>query len=180
MTKDQTLNLSDQLYLRPLELKDGPDFFSVVDAEREELGRYLPFVSKINTPEQTHDFLKSLLEKPNREYRFLIIYEEKLVGGLGTRETDWESQASEIYYWLSKHYRGKGLVTRSLQLFISYLFEQGLNRLMIRAEPSNLNSLKLAEKLSFTYEGLQREVIKSPIGFADLKMYSLLAREWNN
>jgi ribosomal-protein-serine acetyltransferase len=64
---------------------------------------------------------------------------------------------------------------------IAYAFcSLNVNRVEIRAEPSNTRSRAVAERLGFTMEGILRQVVNMGDRFADRAVYSLLREEWQD
>jgi ribosomal-protein-serine acetyltransferase len=70
-------------------------------------------------------------------------------------------------------------MTRAIRPVLGYVFEDlKLNRVGLEAEPGNLKSKAVAERLGFTFEGLRRDGWRDEDGFVDIAVYSMLAREW--
>jgi ribosomal-protein-serine acetyltransferase len=87
--------------------------------------------------------------------------------------------AGEIGYWLAEDMQGHGIITRSCRALLDYAFnDRGMNRIQIRAATDNTRSWAIAERLGFTYEGIQRQAGFASRGFHDLAVYSMLAHEW--
>lgn len=53
-----------------------------------------------------------------------------------------------------------------------------MNRVGLEAEPGNLKSKGVAERLGFTYEGVRRDGWRHEEGFVDIAVYSMLAADW--
>jgi ribosomal-protein-serine acetyltransferase len=87
---------------------------------------------------------------------------------------------ADIGYWLSEHYNGRGFMTAAVEKLIQIGFEEyGLNRQVIRAMSHNSASRNVAERLSFTHEGCQRQAANQYGTYYDLEVYSLLKSEWS-
>ena len=90
----------------------------------------------------------------------------------------------ELGYWVSEQFQGKGIVTRSCQQLLKYAFTHlGLNRIVLRFkhvsdDNENGRSRRVAERLGFTQEGVQRQGGVARGEFMDMVVYSLLAEEW--
>ena len=90
----------------------------------------------------------------------------------------------ELSYWLGEQFQGKGIVTQSCRALLAYAFNDlGLNRLFLRfkhASPDDENSgsRRVAERLGFVQEGVQRQGGVARGQFMDMIVYSLLAEEW--
>lgn len=102
----------------------------------------------------------------------------QLIGTCGLALTPHHSRA-ELGYALSRHWWGQGLTTEAVIEAIRYGFDDlGLNRIEARCIPANIGSARVMEKAGMTYEGTLREQFFSKGSFIDLKLYSILKREW--
>jgi RimJ/RimL family protein N-acetyltransferase len=62
-----------------------------------------------------------------------------------------------VGYWLLAHARGKGLATSALLLVARWAFDAlGVKRIGLNADPRNVASVRVAERVGFTREGLLR------------------------
>ena len=80
----------------------------------------------------------------------------------------------EIAYLAGPRGRGRGLVARAVRLVCAWLFEQGVQRIEIRAHPDNADSQRLAERVGFRPEGRERRSIWLHGRRCDALVYSLL------
>lgn len=86
---------------------------------------------------------------------------------------------AEIGYEISGEYRRQGLMTEVLDAVIRFGFEvMELNRIQAIVVSNNLPSVKLLSKLGFSEEGVLREYEFHREQFADLRLFSLLRREF--
>ena len=70
-------------------------------------------------------------------------------------------QACYLGYCLDKNYEGKGIIGRSLEPIIRYLFEvKEINRIMANYIPNNLRSENVLQKLGFEKEGYAKKYLK--------------------
>ena len=103
-----------------------------------------------------HSF-KAQCSKPCRTTVFKRSHGE-LVGIIGTHQIHWINRTVSIGYWLGEGYQGKGIMTKACKAVIQYLFEEcGLHRIEIRAAVDNQKSRRIAERLSFSLEGILRQ-----------------------
>jgi RimJ/RimL family protein N-acetyltransferase len=80
-----------------------------------------------------------------------------------------------VGYWLLPEARGKGLATRAVRLVSRWaLRDVGLGRLGLLTEPSNLGSLRVAERSGFHREGLLRSYAEIDGRRVDYACFSLL------
>ena len=90
----------------------------------------------------------------------------------------------ELSYWIGARYQGNGIVTSSCRALLDYAFDiLGLNRIALRfkhvsVDNENDKSRRVAERLGFRQEGVQRQGGVARGQFMDMVVYSLLAAEW--
>ncbi len=85
----------------------------------------------------------------------------------------------EISYILAKNYWQQGVMTEVLHSIIPFGFEQmGLNRIEAEVVTDNIASIQLLHRLGFHEEGTLRERGFWNGIYHDLKMFSLLRREF--
>jgi RimJ/RimL family protein N-acetyltransferase len=108
---------------------------------------------------------------------FVITVDGAIVGGANLGFYDHE--IAETSYYLAQAARGKGYATRAVRLLARWAFEQnGIERLELRANPQNDASLRLADRVGFTREGIQRASRRATDGSRfDTVVFSLLPEE---
>jgi RimJ/RimL family protein N-acetyltransferase len=65
----------------------------------------------------------------------------------------------EIAYLADGAARGRGLMSRAVRLVCAALFEAGVGRLELRTHPENVESQRLAARVGFLREGVERQSI---------------------
>ena len=174
------LIVDDDIYLKEIDLDDVDAIFKTIDAEREYMQQWLPFVDLTTTPDFTRTFVAAYLKSDRADFTCTIYFKNTFVGLVGLKDTDLDNQKTEIGYWLSEKYQHKGIVTRSCKKMIEYVFREiGLNRIQLKAATENYKSQKVAERLGFTFEGVERDGELHTRGFVDLKVYGLLMKDYN-
>jgi RimJ/RimL family protein N-acetyltransferase len=84
----------------------------------------------------------------------------------------------EIGYVVAPPARGRGVAGRAIRLLARWAFDEvGLMRLEAWIDPANAPSVRVAERLGFTYEGIRRSVHFKENQRADMAVYSLLPDE---
>ena len=176
------LPLDDVLSLELLEARHAVELYALVDANREHLGRWFPWVEATRGPEDSRAFIERGLARFARGGGFEpagIREGDRLVGTMGLHFVRWPSGTTEIGYWLSQDAQGRGIITRAVAGLLPYLFrEMDLHRVEIRADPANARSRAVPERLGFTEEGVLREVAWDRGQRYDHVIYSLLRHEW--
>ena len=104
--------------------------------------------------------------------------DERLVGCLWTKRTDWMARTTEVSLAVAPDARGFGVAPEAVDaLAIALLLEHDFERVELRVVPGNLASRRVAEKAGFTYEGLLRNAGYVQSGRVDLEVSSLVAAD---
>ncbi|MBD8389907.1 GNAT family N-acetyltransferase [Dysgonomonas sp. BGC7] len=173
------IKVSEEIVLNPLSVDDIFRIFNTLNEQREYMREWLPFVDTTHVVEDTADFVNHVLQTTDKQ--FTIFYQDKFVGLVGFKDTDWSNKKTEIGYWLSQHAQGKGIIIRSVKELIQYAFdEMDMNRIQIKVAEGNHKSRRIPEKIGFQNEGIERdgELLVDNI-YTDIVVYSLLKREYN-
>jgi ribosomal-protein-serine acetyltransferase len=138
-------------------------------------------VANTKTVQDSEAFIKSVIT--NREETlnevYTIWFKGDFAGIIGFHNTDRVNEKSEIGYWLVSEMTGKGIITRSCRILLDLAFEKmGMNRITIRCAAGNFQSEKIATRLGFKYEGIERNGERYHDLFFDLKVFSLLKGEF--
>jgi ribosomal-protein-serine acetyltransferase len=151
--KYEEIIVDDTLTLRALSVDQADEVFAIVDSNRDYLGRWLPWVQHTHTSQDSRQFIESTLQKreDGSEYGFGIIVDERAVGHISLMHIT-DDQEPEIGYWIAEEYSGRGLVTKAAQAVTDLGFKTlGLEKIIIRAEPENIGSNVVAEKLGYEF-----------------------------
>lgn len=175
-----THRLDDETELGLLEPRHAEELFALVDRNREYLRRWLNWVDRTNSADDTGAFVGRQLRQlaDNSTIAAGIWHTGTLVGTIGLEYVS--AGCMEIGYWISEASQGKGIVTRACEALISRAFDElGVNRVQIRVEPGNDRSRAIPERLGFTPEGtLRQSGMNADWEPVDMLMYSLLKNEW--
>ena len=176
------IKVNEHIMLKELSRDDAADIFHTINTQRSYLGTWLPFVAFTKEPADTEAFVESVLDTPeeNREYVFVIRYDDEFAGIIGFKDTDKINRKTEIGYWLSEHFQKKGIIALSLKQLLPLAFEKlNINRVQIRCAVGNTASSNIPKRLGFTFEGIEREgELLSSGKYANLEIFSLLKSEF--
>lgn len=174
------IDLGGGAVLQATTLGDAEDAFAVVDAERERLREWLPWVDDTIDVEVERNFLASV-EQVNATGTGLhatLRVDGEFAGLIGLR-IDALHRSAEVGYWLSERSVGHGLVTRSVAALTDVAFTQlDLHRVELLAATENRRSRAVADRLGMSFEGVRREAEELATGFVDLAMYAILVQDW--
>lgn len=174
------IQVSDDIVLYPLSVDDIFKIFNTLDAEREYMREWLPFVDTTRGVEDTAKFVNHVLE--TEDSQFTICYKDQFVGLIGFKSTDEDNRKTEIGYWLSQYAQGKGIMVQSVFKLLEYSFNVlDMNRVQVKVAVANHKSRRIPERLGFALEGIERdgELLVDGV-FTDIAVYSLLKREFQN
>jgi len=102
----------------------------------------------------------------------------RLLGAVGLHNLDLETGRCSAGYWVAAAERRRGVARRALMLLCAYAFaELDVKRIELWIEPGNAASLRVAESVGFSREGLLRSFMHIGGRRRDMLMYSLLPGE---
>jgi ribosomal-protein-serine acetyltransferase len=171
--------IDDDAVVRTFAPDDAEMLFELVEANRDRLDRWMPWVEGTRSPADTRRFIERCLASETDIEGNGIWVAGELAGSIGMSVDMWH-HSGELGYWIAAPFEGRGLVTRACRLFIEHAFtELGLHRISLRAAVGNRRSRAVAERLGFRREGVLRDGDRVGGGlFVDLVAYGLLEDEW--
>jgi RimJ/RimL family protein N-acetyltransferase len=118
-----------------------------------------------------------------REFIDLTIYhkgDNRPIGSIGFGHIDWVSRKANIFGQIGEsEYWGKGIIGEASQLVIEYGFnELNFHKIYAGIYSPNERSLRVAEKLGFTKEGIFKEEQYVDGKYHDVHKFALFKRDW--
>lgn len=173
---------TERLLLRPFV---DSDFDACYDMfRREEVARYLPWEPR--TREQVVEMLERVktltsFDGDARWIRLAVVLPESgsVIGDIGLNGVNRERGEGELGFVIHPDHQRRGYATEASRAVLRMGFEElGLHRIIARADPLNLGSVGVMERL-----GMRREahyVASEPIkgAWADQVLYAMLDHEW--
>lgn len=105
--------------------------------------------------------------------------DDAVIGSCGYKKFVKRHRRAEIGYEIFANYRRQGLMSEALNAVIQFGFEaMDFNQIEATVDPDNLPSILLLNKLGFSEEGILREYEFQKGKFTDLKLFSLLLRDF--
>jgi ribosomal-protein-serine acetyltransferase len=173
--------VGDGIEMRQFELADAAEVYAAADRNRQYLREWLPWVDHTRGPEQVRDFILRALAQfhANEGPSTGIWIDDRFAGSIGCHRIDWANRSCSIGYWVDAAQQGRGVITRSCEVLLEYLFgELGLHRVVIQCGVGNTRSCAVPRRLGFTREGAAREAEWVNDRWVDLVVWSMLAEEW--
>jgi RimJ/RimL family protein N-acetyltransferase len=171
--------IGKRVYLRPLEPDQDAHQLSQW-YNNQDLRRYI-LTPYIMNDSRYREFISGLYKNSNLVACGIASKKEnKLVGAIGLRNIDHVYQSAELYMIkIDPQEQGKGYGTEATQLILHYGFmELNLNRIESLDVEENISAWKVDEKLGFQLEGLKREAFFRNGRPYNVRIYSLLRREY--
>lgn len=146
------LIVDDSVKLTQLDLSQAERLFELTEQDRSYLSQWLPWPEHTRSTEDSREFIETMLAKriTGEEYGYGIELEGKLVGHISLMHLK-DDYDAEIGYWLASSAAGKGVTTKAAARLSQFGFEAlGLEKIIIRANPDNIGSNKVAEKIGYS------------------------------
>lgn len=160
-----------RLTIRPKQIGDGAIVFSAVMETWQELNQWMRWA------ECRDAFTAESMEIRNRHVMasFLLPESIELIGvetqtgkavvWCGFYELDWTARQCHTGFWVRKSAQGKGIATETANAMVRYAFEAlGMRRVGLTHTSGNEAPRRIAEKLGFAAEGIQRAASLLPGG----------------
>ncbi len=160
-----------RLTIRPKQVGDGAITASAVMETWEELNQWMRWA------ENRDAFTAELMEIRNRHVMasFLLRESVELIGietqtneavvWCGLHDIDWQARQCDTGYWVRKSAQGRGLATETANAMLRYAFGAlGMQRVGLTHSIGNEPSRRIAQKLGFALEGIQRRGNLLPSG----------------
>lgn len=121
-------------------------------------------------------FLRSMLHNPEAMLWILDDPDDAwhFGGTLEVRLVNRVAATVELGYTTAPHLRGRGLMTEVVKLVTEFLFDYGVHRVQIRANPENVASCRVALSAGYRYEGTLRDAEFLRGEWNDLDIFSRL------
>lgn len=168
-------------HLRPVRTEDAEELFALVDANRERLREWLPWVDATRQVADSRAFLAAAVGQAARgdATQFALVVDGRIGGVVGFHAIDRRLRSTAIGYWLGAAYEGQGLVTLAVVSLLDLAFgECALARIEIRAAPGNQRSRAIPERLGFHEERVVRRAEWLGDRWVDHVVYGITADEW--
>lgn len=173
-----TIKIGNGFSLSPLNLQDTEKLFQYL--HDGEISNFIPVIPHPYTMEHAEKWVThriSFFQKNKTEISFGIRNDQgKLIGSVGVDDLRvGYAHNGEVGYWITKEYRGKGIVSEALKAFIQHAFGRvGLARLTAHTLERNVASIRVLERSGFEREGFLRNYTKTRNGLENTYIFGLL------
>ncbi|WP_211748362.1 GNAT family N-acetyltransferase [Paenibacillus sp. Marseille-Q4541] len=172
---------TERLWLRKLRDQDSQQIFKIWS---DPLVTKFMNIESMHSEEDAREMIELLHKCSLTEegFRWAIIEKSSgnVIGSCGFNHWQLEgAYRGEIGYELASSHWRKGLMTEAVNAMLDYGFTvMELNRIEALVDPRNSASAQLLASLSFTCEGILRQLQYTSTGYKDMQMHSLLFEEW--
>lgn len=160
-----------RLLIRPKQVGDGAITSAAVAETWDELHKWMRWA------EDRDAFTAESMEIRNRHVMASFILREgiELIGvevatgtaviWCGLHDIDWQGRQCDTGYWVRKNAQGQGFATEAANALVRYAFGAlGMRRIGLTHSTGNEASQRIAERLGFSFEGIQRGANILPSG----------------
>ena len=171
----------DDITLRLYEERNAEEMFAVIDANRDYLRKFLPWLDKNQEPEDVRVFIRRSLEQfaHGKGYNAGIWEGERFIGGVGMHAINEVNRNTSIGYWLAADCQGRGIMTACCLRVLRDCFEDyDLHRVWLEAASTNLPSRAVARRIGMVEEGVKRQSHWVSGRWLDMVQYGILREEW--
>ncbi len=175
------IRIDSDIILKSIKLQNSVALYNLIVSGKKYLRKWLPWVDNTRSIKDTQNYIKSVVDKDMFDGRVVleIWYRNELCGLIDMHNGVREIMKLEIGYWLAEEFQGKGIMVRACEGIIKYAFtEMGFNKIVIKCAEDNLKSQAIPQKLNFFEEGIERDGQFLHADYINLKVYSLLKKEW--
>jgi len=178
--REKTPLSTARLILRPLRLDDASAVFHY--AHNPEVTRYTSWDTHA-TVEDSRRYIQEIiagyLRGESAELAIEHNAEKKVIGACGFKAISAEHCRAEIVFAMAKEYWGGGLMTEALRAVLAFGFGPlQLNRVFAKVDPDNMNTIRVLKRAGWVFEGTLRQDMQVRGQFRDVKLYSLLKKEF--
>jgi ribosomal-protein-serine acetyltransferase len=173
--------LTEDRSMRLLDPADAEELFALIDANREHLARWMPFVGQTRSVTDSLAFIRAAVcqHEENRGLQMAIVCQRRIIGVAGFHRIDWTTRSTSIGYWLAEAQQGAGTMTLAVRALVDYAVNVlGLHRIEIRAGVENHRSRAIPERLGFSQEGVVRAAERIGSRVIDHVIYAITDVAW--
>ncbi len=170
---------TDRLVLRPVTEADADAVFAA--CSNPNLTRFTLFETH-KTRDDTLAFVRDYVAASYAEMvpdPFAVTLKNdpgpRMVGAVGCRWASRNDRTMELGYWIAEQLWGRGIAAEACRAVLRFVFASyPAERIQARVVAGHPASVRVLEKVGFTYEGTLRSALFRREKFEDLMMFALL------
>jgi ribosomal-protein-serine acetyltransferase len=175
------LNVNEHAELRLIDGQHAEELFRLLDANREHLRRWHPWVDSMRSVPDVDKAIGVWQQQyaNNRGFCAGIWFKGRFCGMINHLNVDWLNRWTALSYWLDAAHQGQGIMTACCRAMIAHGFDTWtLNRIAIECATENTRSRAIPERLGFKLEGIVRGIEWLHDHYADHALYGLLSSDY--
>jgi len=175
------LDAGNGLVLRPVEPADARELFALVDANREDLRQWLPWVDTTREASDTLRFIEEAVRQcaDGRGFVAVMLLKGAIAGVIGHHTFDRKTRTASLGYWLAAAHRGRGRATAACRAMVEDAFRRlGAEQVTIACAPENRASRAIPERLGFVPLRTVRAAERLHDRTVDHVVYGIDRRAW--
>lgn len=169
--------INEKIALKLPSKNDAQDLLALIDEDRQELSKWLPWAKTTLAVSDEANFLQYGIEKMAQvDFWFaIILVNGEPAGMIDLHDFQHDHFRCQIGYWLASRFQGQGVIHLSVSAIAAIAFnELHLNRLEILADSRNKKSRNVAERCDFDQDAILKQYAFYNGQFRDMVLYSKL------
>ena len=180
IVREQTPLVTARMLLRPLRAEDASAVFNY--AHDPEVTRYTQWDAH-RTIEDSRRLIEQTIAAyqrgENAELAIELKSEKKVIGTCGLINLSADHCRGELVFAMAKEHWGGGIMGEALKAMLAFGYGAlQLNRIFAKVDPDNMKTILVLKRDTWQFEGTLRQEVKVRGTFRDVKLYSLLKREF--
>jgi len=180
IVREQTPLVTVRMLLRPLRSDDASAVFNY--AHDPEVTRYTQWDAH-RTIEDSRRFIEQTIAAhqrgENAELAIELKSDKKVIGTCGLINISADHCRGELVFAMAKENWGGGIMGEALKAMLAFGYGAlQLNRIFAKVDPDNMKTILVLKRATWQFEGTLRQEVKVRGTFRDVKLYSLLKREF--
>lgn len=160
---------TDRLLLRSYSREDSAGILKLVNGNRDSLVREFAQLASLRTIEDAALLVCEKHQQWNAGRTFCYGVwrsdQPEQIGQIQVKNIAWEIPAAELGYFIAAPWQRCGYATETIRAILRFAFGRlSFQRVFLRILPENRESLSLAHKLGFRFEGLHRRAFRCGLG----------------
>ncbi|MBV0929894.1 GNAT family N-acetyltransferase [Lentilactobacillus sp. IMAU92037] len=169
--------INDKIAFKLPEKTNAAELLALIDEDRHELGKWLPWAKTTLSPNDEINFLQYGIEKMAKgDFWFaIILFNGEPAGMIDLHEFAHEHSRCQMGYWLARRFQGQGIMHLAVSALTTIAFNDlNINRLEILADVENQKSRNVAERCGFHQDAILKQYAFYNGQFRDMVLYSKL------
>ncbi len=180
IVREQTPLVTTRMLLRPLRADDASAVFNY--AHDPEVTRYTQWDAH-RTIEDSRRFIEQTIAAyqrgENAELAIELKSDKKVIGTCGLINISADHCRGELVFAMAKEHWGGGIMGEALKAMLAFGYGAlQLNRIFAKVDPDNMKTILVLKRATWQFEGTLRQEVKVRDTFRDVKLYSLLKKEF--